>query len=238
MKVLSVDIGGTNVKILVSGETEPRKFPSGATLTPRQMVARVKKLAGDWRYDVVSIGYPGRVVGDRATTEPRNLGHKWVGFDFAAAFGCPVKVMNDAAMQALGSYNGGTMLFLGLGTGLGSAMILRGHIVPMELGALSYGNRTIEDHLGLRGLKKLGKKKWRKTLELLVGRFTTALLLDDVVIGGGNAKKLKKVPPGCRLGTNANAFIGGFRMWEPATTRQPQTPKPTPDGRAKKAKAA
>ena len=238
MKVLSVDIGGTNVKILVSGETEPRKFPSGATLTPRQMVARVKKLAGDWRYDVVSIGYPGRVVGDRATTEPRNLGHKWVGFDFAAAFGCPVKVMNDAAMQALGSYNGGTMLFLGLGTGLGSAMILRGHIVPMELGALSWGKGTIEDHLGVRGLRKLGKRKWRKTVEWAVIRFVSALLLDDVVIGGGNAKKLKKVPPGCRLGDNAYAFLGGFRMWEPAAGRKHPTPQRPRRGRPKKAKGA
>jgi polyphosphate glucokinase len=153
-------------------------------------------------------------------TEPHNLAHGWVGFDFAAAFGRPVKVINDAAMQALGSYKGGTMLFLGLGTGLGSALMIRGHIVPMELGALSYGKRTIEDHLGVRGLRKLGKKKWRKTVELLVARFTSALLLDDVVIGGGNAKKLKKVPPGCRLGDNAYAFLGGFRMWEKTGGRQ------------------
>jgi predicted NBD/HSP70 family sugar kinase len=161
-----------------------------------------------------------------------------VGFDFAAAFGCPVKVMNDAAMQALGSYNGGTMLFLGLGTGLGSALMVRGHIVPMELGALSYAKGQIEDYLGLRGLKKFGKKKWRKVLELLVGRFTTALLLDDVVIGGGNAKKLKKVPPGCRLGTNANAFIGGFRMWEPANARTSHTPERSPHDRAKETQGA
>ena len=146
MKVLAVDIGGTNVKILATGQTESRKFPSGRTLTPRKMVAQVKKLAGDWKYDVVSIGYPGRVVDDRATTEPRNLGRGWVGFDFAKAFGCRVKVINDAAMQALGSYNGGTMLFLGFGTGLGSALMVRGHIVPMELGALSYGNGTVEDY--------------------------------------------------------------------------------------------
>ena len=168
---------------------------------------------------MVAIGYPGRVVENRAVTEPRNLAHGWVGFDFAKAFGCPVKVINDAAMQALGSYNGGTMLFLGLGTGLGSTLIVRGHIVPMELGALSYGKGTIEDCLGLRGLEKLGKKKWRKDLEMLVARFTTALFLDDIVIGGGNAKKLKKLPPGCRLGDNAFAFVGGFRMWEPAPVR-------------------
>jgi polyphosphate glucokinase len=152
MNVLAVDIGGTNVKILATGQKEPRRFPSGPTLTPEHMVAGVKELAADWKYDVVSIGYPGQVVGDRAVTEPRNLAHGWVGFDFQAAFGRPVKVINDAAMQALGSYNGGTMLFLGLGTGLGSALVVRGHIVPMELGALSYGKGTIEDHLGARGL--------------------------------------------------------------------------------------
>ena len=203
MNVLVVDVGGTNVKILATGQKEPRRFPSGPTLTPRRMVAGVRKLAGDWKYDAVSIGYPGRVVGDRAITEPRNLAHGWVGFDFAAAFGRPVKVINDAAMQALGSYNGGTMLFLGLGTGLGSTLMVRGHIVPMELGTLSYGKGTIEDCLGVRGLRKLGKKKWRKSVEFIVARFTSALLLDDCVIGGGNAKKLKKVPPGCRLGDNA-----------------------------------
>ena len=142
-------------------------------------------------------------------------------FDFAAAFGCPVKVINDAAMQVLGSYKSGTMLFLGLGTGLGSALMVRGHIVPMELGALSYKNRAIEDYLGARGLQKLGKKKWRKTVKFWVKRFTSALLLDDIVIGGGNAKKLKQTPPGCRLGSNANAFLGGFRMWEKADSKQP-----------------
>ena len=224
MKVLAIDIGGTNVKILATGQTERRKFPSGPTMTPMQMVAGVKKLARNWKYDVVSIGYPGRVVGNCAVTEPGNLAHGWVGFDFAPAFGCPVKVVNDAAMQALGSYRGGTMLFLGLGTGVGSALMVRGHIVPMELGALSYRKGTIEDCLGRRGLKKLGKKKWRKRLKWLVARFTSALLLDDFVIGGGNAKKLKKAPPGCRLGSNANAFIGGFRMWESATKRKTTFP--------------
>ena len=238
MNVLAVDVGGTNVKILASGQKEPRKFPSGPKLTPERMVSGVKELAAAWKYDVVSIGYPGRVVGDRAVTEPRNLARGWVGFDFAAAFGCPVKVINDAAMQALGSYKGGTMLFLGLGTGLGSALMVRGHIVPMELGALSWGKGTIEDHLGVRGLRKLGKKKWRKTVEFVVARFTSALLLNDCVIGGGNAKKLKKVPPGCRLGDNAYAFLGGFRMWEPATGRKPPTPQGPRQDRAKKAKGA
>ena len=236
MKVLAVDIGGTNVKILATGQTESRKFPSGKKLTPRRMVAEVKKLAGDWKYDVVSIGYPGRVVDDRATTEPRNLGRGWVGFDFAKAFGCRAKVINDAAMQALGSYNGGTMLFLGFGTGLGSALMVRGHIVPMELGALSYGNRTVEDFVGRRGLEKLGKKKWRKVVEHLVERLVSALLLDEAVIGGGNAKKLKKAPRGCRLGDNANAFIGGFRMWEPAKARTSLSLERSRTDRAKKAK--
>ena len=222
-KVLAVDIGGTTVKILATGQAERRKFASGKNLTPRKMVASVKKLAGNWMYDVVSIGYPGQVVGDRAVTEPRNLAHGWVGFDFAAAFGRPVKVINDAAMQALGSYEGGTMLFLGLGTGLGSALIVRGHIVPMELGALSYRKRTIEDYLGTRGLQNLGKKKWRKAVAFWVKRLRSALLLDEVVIGGGNASKLKHTPLGVRLGSNAKAFIGGFRMWEPWVSRNLQT---------------
>jgi predicted NBD/HSP70 family sugar kinase len=223
-RVLTVDIGGTNVKILATGQTEPRKFASGKDLTPRKMVAGVKKLAENWKYDVVSIGYPGQVVGDRAVTEPRNLAHGWVGFDFAAAFGRPVKVINDAAMQALGSYEGGTMLFLGLGTGLGSALIVRGHIVPMELGALSYRKRTIEDYLGTRGLQKLGKKKWRKAVAFWVKRLRSALLLDEVVIGGGSVSKLKHTPLGVRLGSNAKAFIGGFRMWEPWASRDHSDP--------------
>jgi polyphosphate glucokinase len=231
-----VDIGGTTVKILATGQTESRMFPSGRTLTPRRMVARVKQLAGDWNYDVVSIGYPGRVVDDRPTTEPRNLARGWVGFDFAKAFGCRVKVINDAAMQALGSYNGGTMLFLGFGTGLGSALMVRGHIVPMELGALSYRNGTIEDYVGRRGLQKLGEKQWRKTVERLVARFTSALLLDETVIGGGNAMKLEQAPPGCRLGTNANAFLGGFLMWKPVNARTSHSPERSRDDRAKKAK--
>lgn len=238
MKVLAIDIGGNNVKILATGQTESRRFPSGRTLTPRRMVTGVKELAAEWKYDVVSIGYPGRVGKERAITEPRNLARGWVGFDFAKAFGCPVKVVNDAAMQALGSYNGGTMLFLGLGTGLGSALIVRGHIVPMELGALSYGKGTIEDYVGRRGLEKLGKKKWRKTVERLVKRFKSALLLDDTVIGGGNAKKLKKAPPGCRLGHNTHAFTGGYRLWEPAKNRPSHHPERSPHDRPTNAKGA
>jgi polyphosphate glucokinase len=213
-KVLAIDIGGTNVKILATGQPEPRSFPSGKELTPAKMVAGVKTLAGDWEYDVVSIGYPGRVLAGAPAAEPANLAPGWLGFDFEAAFGCPVKIVNDAAMQALGSYNGGTMLFLGLGTGLGSALVVNGTLVPMELGHLSYGKRTIEDYVGLRGLRKLGKKKWRAVVQILVERFVDALLLDDFVIGGGNAKTLGETPPGCRLGSNAFAFVGGFRLWD------------------------
>ena len=236
MNILTVDIGGTNVKILASGQTAARTFPSGRKLTPELMVSNVKALATDWEYDVVAIGYPGRVVENRAVTEPRNLAPGWVGFDFAAAFGRPVKVINDAAMQALGSYAGGTMLFLGLGTGLGSALIVRGHIVPMELGALSWGKGAIEDHVGLHGLQKHGKKRWRKIVELIVARFTSALLLDDVVIGGGNAKKLKDMPTGCRLGGNAFAFVGGYRLWEPVTDFPPHAPQVPAGVAAKKTK--
>ena len=214
MKVLAIDIGGTNVKILASGQKEPRKFPSGKKLTPERMVAGVKEIVAEWPYDVVSIGYPGRVIGGRIATEPHNLGRPWIGFDFEAAFGRPVKVLNDAAMQALGGFRGGQLLFLGFGTGLGSALVAEGVVVPMELGHLSFKRGTYEDYLGLRGLKKLGRKKWRQCVAYTVERLISALQVDDVVLGGGNAKKLKKLPRGCRLGDNANAFVGGFRMWE------------------------
>ncbi|HTE89894.1 MAG TPA: ROK family protein [Terriglobales bacterium] len=232
MNVLVIDIGGTNVKILATGQKEPRKFPSGPSLSPRQMVDGVKKLAATWKYDVVSIGYPGVVVKDRILTEPHNLASGWVGFNFKAAFRCPVKIINDAAMQALGSYRKGQMLFLGLGTGLGSAMVVEGVVVPMELGHLSYRNGTYEDYVGLRGLKRLGKKKWRKHVTFVVNRLISALRLDDVVLGGGNAMKLQKLPSGCRLGTNANAFIGGFRMWEAGKTKQAGGRRPRPRAKA------
>jgi len=214
VKVLAVDIGGTNVKILASGEKEPRRFPSGPKLTPKEMVAGVKKLAQGWKYDVVSVGYPGLVVHGRPVAEPRNLGKGWVAFDYKAAFGKPVKVINDAAMQALGSYKGGKMLFLGLGTGLGSTVIADGVVEPMELAHLPYRKATYEDYVGLRGLEKRGKKKWRRHVEQVVEKLTQALEPDDVVIGGGNAKKLKALPPLSRLGNNSNAFLGGFRLWE------------------------
>jgi predicted NBD/HSP70 family sugar kinase len=177
------------------------------------MVAGVKELAADWPYDVVSIGYPGPVRHNHPVAEPHNLGPGWVRFDYEAAFGRPVKMMNDAAMQALGSYRGGSLLFLGLGTGLGAALVIDGTVVPLELGHLSFRKKTFEDDLGLRGLERLGRKKWEKRVATVVARFVSALLLDDVVLGGGNAKKLRKVPPGCRLGDNALAFLGGFRLW-------------------------
>jgi polyphosphate glucokinase len=232
MKVLAIDVGGTNVKMLNSGQDVPRKFPSGTTMTPRQMVSEIKKLTADWKYDVVSIGYPGLVLRGRPIIEPHNLGKGWVGFDFEAAFGCPVKVINDAAMQALGSYKGGELLFLGLGTGLGSSIVVNDTVVPMELGHLPYKKGTYEDYVGVRGLKRLGKKKWRRHVAFGVARLIAALHPDDVVLGGGNAKKLKQLPPGCGAGDNANAFLGGFRLWDntgdgPSSSRGRHTKRKT-----------
>jgi polyphosphate glucokinase len=214
VRVLAIDIGGNNVKILASGQREPRKFPSGSRLTPRRMVAGVKALTKDWKYDVVSIGYPGVVHDWRVAVDPVNLGKGWVGFSFRAAFRRPVRVVNDAVMQALGSYKGGTMLFLGLGTGLGTALVVNGHFVPMELGHFPYRKKTIEDYLGIQGLKSLGLNRWRKLVEDVTKEFVAAFLVDDVVLGGGNVKKLARLPKGCRAGANANAFLGGFRLWE------------------------
>src|SRR5215472_3919573 len=219
MNILVADVGGTSVKILATGHKEPRHFPSGPSLTAEQMVVRVKELASDWRYDAVSVGYPGFVMGGRPIAEPHNLAPGWVGFDFQTAYGCPVKVINDAAMQALGSYQGGKLLFLGLGTGLGSTLIIEGIVEPMELGHLPYRKGTYEDYVGIRGLERVGKKKWRRYVADVVARLIAALQPDDVVLGGGNVKKLKELPPGCRAGDNANAFLGGFRLWE-------ETPKP------------
>ncbi len=224
MNVLVVDVGGTNVKILATGQKESRRFPSGRKMTPSQMVAGVKELAAGWKYDVVSVGYPGRVLKGRIATEPHNLAPGWIQFDFEAAFGCPVKLINDAAMQALGSYRSGTMLFLGFGTGLGSALVVNGTVVPMELGHLSYRKATYEDYVGVRGLKRLGRKKWAKHVEFGVGRMIDALNCDDVVLGGGNVKRLKELPEGCRAGDNANAFLGGFRLWEDARGQQRSRP--------------
>ena len=215
MRVLVIDVGGTHVKILATGKKEHRAVESGPTMTAQHMVAEVKQLAVGWRYDAVSIGYPGPVVHNRPLHEPRNLATGWVGFDFRGAFGCPVKVINDAAMQAVGSYRGDHMLFLGLGTGLGSAMVVDGIVEPMELGHLPYKKgRTYEDYVGLRGLERLGRKRWRRHVGVVVKLLQAALQPDDTVIGGGNTKKLDALPPGCRLGDNANAFIGGFQLWK------------------------
>lgn len=233
MNVLVVDVGGTHVKILATGQAEKREFASGPELTAGQMVAGVKTLAAGWDYEAVSIGYPGPVLHDRPVRDPHNLGPGWVGFDYPAAFGVPVKLVNDAAMQALGSYNGGRMLFLGLGTGLGTAFIVDGIVQPMELAHLPYKKRTFEDYVGIRGLDRLGKKKWRKTVADVVATLVAALEPDDVVLGGGNVKKLKELPPGCRAGDNANAFAGGFRLWDdtagPPAGTQPLGLAPHPD---------
>jgi polyphosphate glucokinase len=215
VKVLVVDVGGTNVKMLATGQSEPRKYPSGPTMTAAKMVQVVKKETADWDYDVISLGYPGPIINGRALREPHNLGGGWMAFDFHKAFGHPVKILNDASMQALGSYKGGRMLFLGLGTGLGSAMIVDGVLEPMELAHLVYKKgKTYEDFLGLRGLEKFGKKKWRTQVGKITERLQEALGADYVVLGGGNAKKLKDLPKNAKLGANENAFLGGFRMWE------------------------
>jgi hypothetical protein len=212
-----VDVGGTNVKILATGQRTPRKIPSGSTMTPRKMVQEVRRVAGEWVFDVVSLGYPGAVSQSRPAAEPKNLAAGWVAFDYEKAFGHPVKIINDAAMQALGSYEGGRMLFLGLGTGLGSALITDGVLVPLELAHLRYRKgRTYEDYVGLRGLEKYGKKKWRQHVDEVVTALSRAFLADYVVLGGGNAKKLKVLPKEARLGDNAQAFVGGFRLWDEA----------------------
>ena len=216
MNVLVVDAGGTHVKTLATGEGTSRMFPSGPTLTAKQMVCGVKKLARGWDYHVVSIGYPGPVLQGWPVAEPHHLGPGWVGFDFRKAFGRPVKVINDAAMQALGSYRGGKLLFLGLGTGFGSAMVVDGIVEGMELGHLPYKGATYSDYVGLRGLEKYGKRKWRLYVEDVVARLIADLEPDDVVLGGGNVKELEELPQGCRRGDNANAFLGGFRLWEQA----------------------
>ncbi len=215
VKVLVIDVGGTHIKVLVTGQREEREIPSGRTMTANKMVRDVKNSTKGWEYGVISIGYPGPVVHGRPLLEPYNLGGGWVGFDFSKAFGCPVKIINDAAMQALGSYEGGRMLFLGLGSGLGSAMIVDGTVEPMELAHLPYKKgKTYEDYVGVRGLKRLGKTRWRHYVADVVDRLKAALGAEYVVLGGGNIHNLKKLPPNTRMGDNRNAFLGGFRMWE------------------------
>ena len=219
--ILVIDVGGTSVKILATGRTESRSFRSGPKLTPRLMVSGVSKLAADWIYDAVSIGYPGPVLGGRPAAEPVNLGRGWVGFDFEQAFGLPVRVINDAAMQALGSYRGGKMLFLGLGTGLGTALIVEGVVEPMELGHLPYKNGTYENYVGRAGLERDGKRKWRRHVVDVIERLIAALQPDETVIGGGNVRRIDALPAGCRAGENANAFLGGFRLWTGTSVFRP-----------------
>lgn len=214
MKLLVIDIGGNNVKMLASGHAQPRKFPSGPKMTPEKMVAAVQKMAADWQYDAISIGIPGPVLLGQLILDPRNLGPGWVGFDFSAAFGVPVKIVNDAAMQALGSYKGGKMLFFGLGTGLGTALVINGVAESREIAHLPYKKRSYEDYVGAHGLKRLGKKAWRKNVLEIINSITNRIHVDDVVLGGGNVRKMNKLPKGCRAGDNANAFLGGFRLWD------------------------
>ena len=238
--VLVIDIGGTHVKVLATGQKTLRQFESGPSLTPRKMVSQVRKLVSDsdWKYGAISIGYPGPVLLNRPVSEPWNLGKGWKGFNFEAAFKLPVRFINDAAMQALGSYKRGKMLFLGLGTGLGSAAIVDGIIEPLELGHLPYKEATFEDYLGIRGLKKYGKKKWRRYVADAVERLIAALEPEDVVIGGGNVHRLEKLPPGCRAGSNANAFRGGFRLWENGPTHGTADSSVAPLGKRRQTKLA
>jgi polyphosphate glucokinase len=214
LKLLVIDIGGTNVKVKANNLDERRKIPSGDFMTPERMVSEVIENTKDWEYEAISIGYPGIIKKGNIMTEPKNLGDGWVGFDFDAAFGKPVRIINDAAMQALGSYREGVLLFLGLGTGMGSALVVEGKILPMELAHLSYRKGTFEDYLGLRGLERLGQEKWQRHVWAVVARFKAAFLPDDVVLGGGNSKLLTEIPANCRLGNNHMAIDGGFRLWE------------------------
>jgi len=214
LRVLVIDVGGSHVKVLLQGESRARKAVTGPLFTPQDMVRTVRGLARGWHYDAISIGYPGPVWRGRPLAEPHNLGSGWLGFDYSRAFGSPVRLVNDAAMQAIGSYEGGRMLFLGLGTGLGTALIIDGMLEPTEFAHLPYKKgRTYEDYLGRRGLHRLGRKKWEHHVHDVVERLRTAFEVDYVVLGGGNARKLKHLPPDARLGSNAKAFEGGFRLW-------------------------
>jgi polyphosphate glucokinase len=213
--VLAVDVGGSHVKALASDQQERRRFASGPSLTAEEMVSGVLDTVADWAWDVVSVGIPTRVRHGKVVAEPVNLGDGWVGFDYEAAFGKPTQIVNDAAMQAIGSYQGGRMLFLGLGTGLGSTMIPDGEVEPLELGHLPFRKKTFEDYVGERGLEKLGKKKWRKAVFEVVGLLSAAMEPDEVVLGGGVVDELDELPDGCRRGENENAFLGGFRLWDP-----------------------
>lgn len=220
-KILVVDIGGTNVKVMIS-RTKKRKFKSGLKLTPREMVAQIREEVEDWNHDAISIGFPAPVRDGRILDEPKHLGRGWVRFNFEKAFGKPVRIINDAAMQALGSYRGGRMLFLGLGTGLGSTLVLRDTVIPLELGDLPYrDDRIIEDFLGKPGAAELGEKEWERQVMAAIAQLKKAFIVDYIVLGGGNVKKLKELPEGAELGHNRNAFLGGARLWQldPRTRR-------------------
>ena len=221
MKILVIDVGGTNIKMGMSAREERPKVPSGPELTAAKMVAAVQKATEAWKYDVISIGYPGPVMQGKPVEEPRNLAPGWVGFEYEQAFDKPVRIVNDAAMQALGSYRGGRMLFLGLGTGLGSALVVEGILQPLELAHLPYRNgRTYEDYLGLRGYKRLGRRRWRRHVEKVAAQLQHGLQADYLTLGGGQTKHLAELPPGSSLGNNAHAIVGGFRLWsQPEWTR-------------------
>ena len=211
--VLAIDVGGSNVKMVLNGIDERRRFASGNHLTPEQMVSGVLELVADWTFHYVSVGVPAPVMNGRVVRDPVNLGPGWTGFDLEHAFGKPTKVINDAAMQALGSYDGGRMLFLGFGTGLGTTMILDGLVAPMELGHLPFRKGTFEDYVGERGQERMGLKRWKKAVLETIEHLSQALEPDYVVLGGGNARALDELPPNCRLGHNEDAFLGGFRLW-------------------------
>jgi polyphosphate glucokinase len=215
VKILVIDVGGTHVKVLATGRRTPVKLPSGPDLTPEMMAREVLEATRDWKYDGVTIGYPGPVASDRPTLEPKNLGSGWVRFDYEAAFKRPVKMINDAAMQALGSYDGGVMVFLGLGTGLGTTLVTNGTVVPLEMAHLPYRkDLSYEEYLGEAGLKHLGEKKWKKHVEIVVNLFLAALNAEYVVLGGGNVRFFDELPPNTRRGSNLNAFRGGYRLWQ------------------------
>jgi hypothetical protein len=222
-KILVIDVGGSNVKLMIS-RAERRKFKSGRKLTPRAMVDQIKPLVADWKFDAVSIGFPSPVRNGRIVSEPKHLGKGWVAFDFKKALRKPVRIINDAAMQALGSYHGGRMLFLGLGTGLGSALVWDNFVLPLELGDLPYRNGSIiEDYLGEAGQARLGDKAWQRDVQHAVVQLKKSLIADYVVLGGGNAKELNEIPKGVELGNNRNAFLGGLRLWQiDSRTRRPK----------------
>jgi predicted NBD/HSP70 family sugar kinase len=226
--VLAVDVGGSHVKALASNRRERRRFESGPTLTPEDMVTGTLEAVAGWSWSRVTVGIPSPVRGGKVVAEPVNLGDGWVGFDYEAAFGKPTQVVNDAVMQAVGSYQGGRMLFLGLGTGFGSALIADGVIEPLELGHLPFRKKTFEDYVGERGLEKEGKKKWKEAVFETVQQLKAAMEPDEVVLGGGGVQELDELPPGCRRGANENAFLGGFRLWDPDWLSHLQDPHQGP----------